>query len=245
MLWNPWHGCKKYSEGCLNCYVYRTDNRHDRDASEVKKNREFDKPICRKRNGEYKLQTKDIVYTCFTSDFFLEQADEWRKEAWAMIKERSDLRFLIITKRIERFGVSLPDDWKEGYDNVIICVTAENGRRAEQRLPIFLELPIKHKIIICEPLLSSIDLSPYLDGQIENVTVGGESGNNARICEYDWVLDIRRQCIEAGVSFNFKQTGAFFKKDGRVYHIERRFQHAQAKKAGINFKPNNKAATGK
>ena len=20
-IWNPWHGCVKYSEGCMNCYI--------------------------------------------------------------------------------------------------------------------------------------------------------------------------------------------------------------------------------
>ncbi|MEN6339375.1 MAG: DUF5131 family protein, partial [Clostridiaceae bacterium] len=30
--WNPWHGCHKYSAGCQNCYVYRMDDRHGKDA---------------------------------------------------------------------------------------------------------------------------------------------------------------------------------------------------------------------
>ena len=51
---------------------------------------------------------------------------------------------------------------------------------ADFRLPIFLKAPIKHKSIICEPLLEHIDLSPYLDkSQITEVVVGGESGNEA------------------------------------------------------------------
>jgi len=25
--WNPWHGCRKVSAGCVNCYVYRIDAR--------------------------------------------------------------------------------------------------------------------------------------------------------------------------------------------------------------------------
>ncbi len=237
MLWNPWHGCEKYSEGCMNCYVYRIDGRHERDASEVRKNKDFDLPVRRKRNGEYKLQGSGVVYTCFSSDFFIESADEWRKEAWAMIRERSDLDFLMITKRIKRFYVSLPDDWKDGYENVIICVTCENQRRADERLPFFLSLPIKHKQIICEPLLSAIDLSPYLNSRIEGVTVGGESGSRARICNFDWVLDIRSQCVAAGVPFHFKQTGARFVKDGKLYTIDRRFQHAQARKANIDYIP--------
>ena len=23
--WNPWHGCRKYSEGCANCYMFVLD----------------------------------------------------------------------------------------------------------------------------------------------------------------------------------------------------------------------------
>ena len=65
--------------------------------------------------------------------------------------------------------------------------------------------------------------------------VGGESGNEARECDYDWVLTIRRQCVEREVSFHFKQTGARFRKDHKLYHIKRRLQQAQARKAGIDF----------
>lgn len=43
-----------------------------------------------------------------------------------MIKERSDLNFMILTKRIERFFESLPNDWGDGYDNVYIGCTVEN-----------------------------------------------------------------------------------------------------------------------
>ena len=106
-----------------------------------------------------------------------------------MIAERNDLNFLIITKRPERFEVVLPWDWGEGYENVTVCVTCENQDRADFRLPIFKGLPIKHKMIICEPLLEKIDLSPYLDASIEGVIVGGESGNNARECCDRYVPD--------------------------------------------------------
>lgn len=237
MLWNPWHGCKKYSEGCMHCYVYRTDGKHDRDASEIKKNKDFDLPVRRKKNGEYVLNGSEIVYTCFTSDFFLDTADEWRKEAWQIINERSDLDFLIVTKRIERFYVSLPEDWHDGYENVTICTTVENSRRCTERLPFFNKLPIKHKQIVCEPLLERIDLSPYLNSSIEGVVAGGESGNQARPCRYEWILDIRNQCIQANVPFYFKQTGARFIKDGKEFRIERKNQHSQARKAGIDYYP--------
>lgn len=238
-IWNPWHGCQKISAGCQNCYVYRQDSKHDKDSSIVTKNADFDLPIRKNRKGEYKLQRdkEGIVYTCFTSDFFLDKADEWRQEAWDMIRTRSDLHFLFITKRIHRFYDCIPIDWGDGYDNVSICCTVENQDRADFRLPIFLKAPIKHKSIVCEPFLENIDLSKYLCPEIELVVVGGESGNEARICNYDWVLSIRGQCLNSQIPFHFKQTGAKFVKDGKFYRIERKFQHSQASKAKIDFKP--------
>jgi protein gp37 len=235
-LWNPWHGCHKISPGCQHCYVYRIDAQHGKDSSIVAKTGNFNLPLKRNRAGEYKLSGAETVYTCFSSDFFLEEADEWRPEAWRMIRLRSDLYFFIITKRIHRFHVGLPSDWGEGYDNVTICCTVENQERANYRLPLFLAAPIRHKSIICEPLLEAVDLSVYLSKNIESVTVGGESGNGARLCRYAWVLSIREQCRYAGVAFSFKQTGALFEKDGKVYQIPRQLQHAQAKKAGIDLR---------
>lgn len=107
---------------------------------------------------------------------------------------------------------------------------------ADYRLSIYKELPIKHKIIICAPLLEKLDLISYLDASVEEVSVGGESGSEARICEYDWVLDIRRQCMEKGVPFCFHQTGARLWKGGKLYRIRREFQHSQARRAGIDYK---------
>ena len=67
-------------------------------------------------------------------------------------------------------------------------------------------------------------------------SAGGESGNEARPCDYAWVLGLREQCMAADISFCFHQTGARFVKDGRMYRIHRRYQHSQARKAGINYK---------
>ncbi|SHF14767.1 DUF5131 family protein [Dysgonomonas macrotermitis] len=236
-LWNPWHGCHKLSEGCRNCYVYRGDAKRGIDSSVITQTKNFDLPVQKKRNGEYKIPSGSEVATCFTSDFFVEDADQWRVEAWRMIKERPDLKFLMITKRIDRLHVSLPDDWGDGYDHVTICCTVENQDRADYRLPIYKASPVKHKIIICEPILEYIDLQPYLGSWIEQVVVGGESGyQNLRVCNYDWVLAIRELCVKHGISFWFKQTGTLFQKEGHIYTINRRFQHSQARKAAINHK---------
>lgn len=237
--WNPWHGCTKISTGCSNCYVYRRDEEFGRDPATVRKTTTFDLPIRRRQSGDYVLSTSGgTVFTCFTSDFFHPDADEWREEAWGFMRERRDLNFFMVTKRPERFHVSLPDDWADGYDNVYICCTCENQEMADARLPVFLDLPIKHPSIICEPMLEAIDLEPYLElhgDRIEQVTCGGESGANARIFSYDWALSLREQCIKYNVNFRFKQTGSAFEKGGKLYLIKRREQVIQASKAGIDF----------
>ncbi len=180
----------------------------------------------------------EVVYTCMTSDFFLEEADDWRAEAWEMIRKRPDLHFAIITKRIARFPVSLPDDWGDGYDNVTIICTCENQEQADIRLPVFLNLPIQHREIIEEPMLGEIHIEPYLStGKIEQVTCGGESGEHARVCKFDWILQTRKQCVDSRVKFHFKQTGARFYKGDRLYSIDRKLQMVQAKKAGIDYAP--------
>lgn len=182
--------------------MFRRDAMYDKDSNIVTKTSTFNAPVKRTRDGSYKIQESGTVYACMTSDFFIEEADEWRKEAWSFIRERRDLNFCIITKRIERFEISLPDDWGGGYENVTICATCENQKQADERLPILLTLPIKHRRIIHEPMLEQIDIKKYLQsGKIEQVTCGGESGDNARPCNYDWILNTREQCLRTNTPF--------------------------------------------
>ncbi len=238
VMWNCWHGCTKLSAGCQNCYMYRRDSLYGKDSRIVSKTRAFHLPISRNRQGQYRIPAGQRVYTCFTSDFFLEEADAWRSEAWEMIRTRSDLEFFLITKRPDRFFVNLPKDWGEGYENVSISCTCESQYTADLRLPVFLELPIRHKSITHEPMLQKINIRKYLreyGNIIESVSCGGESGPGARPCDYAWVMDTMLQCVEFNVSFYFHQTGANFIKGGRAYTIERKYQHQQAEKAGINY----------
>ncbi len=238
-IWNPWHGCHKISPGCVNCYVYRRDESIGKDASIVSKTGDHNLPIKKNRKGQYKVTAEDgVVFTCMTSDFFLEDADEWRQGCWDMIRERQDLHFHIITKRIDRFEQCMPSDWGDGWDHVTICSTCENQDRTDHRLPILLSLPIKHREVICEPMLGEINMEKYLaTGLIEHVTCGGESGDKARPCDFRWIQEVRRECVRCGIPFTFKQTGAVFIKDGKIYHIERKLQIPQAKKSGYNYIP--------
>ncbi|MGM9574608.1 MAG: DUF5131 family protein [Oscillospiraceae bacterium] len=233
-MWNPWRGCHKYSPGCRYCYIHKGDAKRGTDTDKIVKTDNFYAPVARNKAGEYRMKSGQTVYLCFSTDFLIEEADGWRDECWQMIRERSDLHFIFLTKWIERFMKCIPDDWGDGYDNVTVGCTVENQDRADYRLPIFTELPIKHRNIICQPLIESVDLAPYLK-DVELVVVGGESDKNARPLDYAWVLKIREQCAAGGAHFQFRQCGTHFIKDGKTYTLNTRDLCSQARKANISF----------
>ena len=146
-IWNPWHGCIKVSEGCAHCYMYYLDCLIGKVGSEIYKTQRFGYPLQRRRGGGYKIRSGEQIRVCMTSDFFLEEADIWRDAAWQMMKERSDVRFFLLTKRPERVEKCLPSDWGEGWDNIFFNVTCENQYRATERIPILLNLPFKHCLL--------------------------------------------------------------------------------------------------
>jgi len=154
--WNPWQGCKKVSAGCQNCYMYRDKKRYGQDPSVVVRSKPptFNKPL------HWKEPAK--VFVCSWSDFFIEEADEWRGEAWEIIKKCPHLIFQILTKRPERIKQCLPEDWGEEYSNVWLGVTAENQEMADLRIPLLLEIPATIYFASCEPLLERIDIRQYL-----------------------------------------------------------------------------------
>ena len=220
--------------------MYRRDESIGKDPSIVQKTENFDLPVKILRSGKYKGRYKipfgSHIWTCFSSDFFHADADEWREDAWDMIHERSDCSFFMITKRPERIADHLPKNWGYGWEHVTIAVTCENQEMADKRLPVYLNIPMKHYSVMIEPMLSGVNLRQYLStGKIEDVNVGGESGPEARLCDFSWVLDVHDQCMDYGVGFYYHQTGARLLKDGREYRISREHQHEQAKKAGLDI----------
>lgn len=212
-MWAPWRGCHRYSEGCAHCYIHKGDAKRGVDTNLIVKTDDFNAPIERKKNGEYKIKPGSLVYVCFQTDFLIEEADEWRKECWRMIRERSDCNFLFLTKRITRFIDCIPSDWGNGYENVVVGCTVENQARADERLAVFDQLPIAHKNIIAQPLLEGINIEKHLGG-VELVLVGGEQDKDARPLDFNWVLDVWEQCKKHGVPFQFRQTGTHFTFDG-------------------------------
>ena len=127
-------------------------------------------------------------------------------------------RYQVLTKRPERVAAlngELP--WPS---QVWLGVSVESADYVH-RIDLLRETGAAVKFLSLEPLLGPL---PELNLQgIDWVIVGGESGPGARPMEEAWALDIRDQCLDAGVAFHFKQWGGVFKKrngrelDGRTW----------------------------
>ena len=117
---------------------------------------------------------------------------------------------------------------------MIIGCSVENQACADARLPVFCSTPVRHRNVICQPMLEKMDIEKYLP-YMELAVVGGESDHDARPLDFQWVLDVREQCRRQGARFNFRQCGTHFIKDGQTYTIPVRQLCAQARKAEIDL----------
>ena len=110
--WNPWIGCMKKSPGCKNCYMYRQMTRYKKDPKVVKRtsNGTFYKPLKLNKEVDKGIRTGNdrLVFTCSWSDWFNEEADDWRLDAWGVIRDSPNHTFQILTKLPERIQGNLP-----------------------------------------------------------------------------------------------------------------------------------------
>jgi len=237
-IWNPWHGCVRKSPGCANCYMFTLDARRGGDGSHIYKTANMRYPLQKNRDGSYKVKSGEQIRVCMTSDFFLEEADQWRSEAWNVMYERPDVVFFLLTKRPERVMECLPAAWGEGWENIFFNVTCENQQMADERMPLLMDLPFKHKGVMCAPFVGEVSLRKWLQtGKVEQVLCDGENYDGARPCHYEWVKRLRDECEEADVSFTFCGTGRRFYKDGRLYKLDDgNLQNRMAVKSGLSYK---------
>lgn len=228
---NFWYGCKKVSAGCKACYAERDMERYGKDFHIVTRAKGFDTPLSWKEPA--------LVFVNSWSDFFIKDSDEWRDDAWDIIRKTPHLTYQILTKRPENISHRLPRDWGRGWENVWLGISAENQEMANKRIPILLRLPSKIHFVSAEPLLGAIDLSLSgtfdWDTTISWLISGGESGYTPRLSDIDWFRSLRDQCVSAGVPFFFKQVGGSKKingawggdlLDGRVWHEFPNVEHA-------------------
>lgn len=234
---NPWIGCTKVGPGCDHCYAEKLDatgrfgpahwgpgvarrRTSPGNWAEVRKwNKKAPQTEFAGRKGFWP------VFTASLADVFdNEVPEEWRTELWQLMRECTNLTFIVVTKRIGNAAKMLPKDWGDGYPNVWLIATVVDQDEADRDVPKLLQVPAAVRGLSVEPMLGPMDLgsrgwlyrtpsSSIFEGRaaptVDWVIVGGESlpGGNARPMEDAWARSLSQQCADAGVAFHFKQLG--------------------------------------
>lgn len=62
VMWNPWRGCKKCSDGCKYCYIHKGDFKRNINTNEIVKTSDFNKPIERLKMETIKSNQVLYIY---------------------------------------------------------------------------------------------------------------------------------------------------------------------------------------
>lgn len=204
--WNPVTGCTKMSAGCAHCYA-ETMSRRLKAMGTPKYRNGFIVTLHKEALEEPKKWRKPrTIFVCSMSDLFHKDVPfEFIDKVIGVIKETPQHRYQLLTKRAERMKEYFLT--REVPNNVWIGVTVEmqSSKDRIDNLRSIKNAPIK--FLSCEPLLE--DLGELNLTGIDWIIVGGESGNQARPMQEEWVLNIQRQCKAANKAFFFKQWGTW------------------------------------
>ncbi len=209
-------GCTPVSEGCRNCYAKVIYERFGRDFGNVQVSFEAldrlarwkPKPPWKRMDSTRAYTERPMCFVCDTGDLFHDDVPAvFIEQAMDMMRGRSDVDWQVLTKRPLR----MLQWWKQspGYlpDNIWLGVSVENQARAEERVPLLLELPATVRVLSVEPMLGPVDLNQWLPW-LDWVICGGESGPRRREFDVTWALHLEWQCRGAGIPFFYKQGSA-------------------------------------
>jgi protein gp37 len=217
--WNPTTGCDRTSPGCDHCYAL-TLARRLKAMGNPKYQVDGDAATSGPGFGltlhedvlELPLHWRSpkLIFVNSMSDLFHPSVPEgFIERVFKVMADTPQHTYQILTKRSKRL-LDMADrlPWPA---NAWMGVTIESAtyrfRAAHLR-----KVPAATRFLSIEPLitrLGEIDLAG-----IDWVIVGGESGARARPLAYDWVVEIRDQCLKAEVPFFFKQWGGRTPKAG-------------------------------
>lgn len=245
--WNPLAmRCTPVSEGCEHCWHIRMADRlaknpaipDDRRAAYA--GEEAPILIGKELEAPLHLRKPSRIGVQFMGDLFHDDVaiDDLVDVFYVMAKAAAHT-FLLLTKRPSRmlsiFHGDLSSEFVRVFrsryqhhdpvritgNNLWLGITIENQARADERIPVLLQIPAAKRWVSIEPMLGAVDLRPYLHrgsfadpseiGKFYNpldwVVLGGETGPGARPMHPDWVRSVRDQCVGARVPFFFKQWG--------------------------------------
>lgn len=205
--WSLVSSCTRCGPGCRSCWALAMEKRFHKgiEGRVVTHSERLSIPLKRRKPTVYAVWN-DLFHETVPV-MFIEQVYE------AMFAAKQH-QYLILTKRPRRMRdvikiCHLPYVWH----GLTVC----NQREADEKIPVFLQVPGR-KLLSIEPMLGPIDiimaleefqpLNPDLSRKkspLDAVILGGETGPGARPMHPDWVRSIRDQCAAAGVPFCFKQ----------------------------------------
>lgn len=170
---NPWWGCSRISPGCRNCYADQLAHRWGHDVfhlggqHRMLSDATWRKPLKWNREAQ-EAGTPLRVFTASMGDVFEDhpQVTAARARLWELIDQTPWLRWQLLTKRPENVSAMVP--WKYTWpDHVWIGTSCEDQRRADERIPLLLQINAHVRFLSCEPLVEHVDLSPYLAGRTD------------------------------------------------------------------------------
>lgn len=219
MTWNPTTGCDRVSPGCDHCYALTMAKRlklagakaYQNDGDPRTSGPGFGLTLHPDRlNDPLKWRDPRVVFVNSMSDLFHAKVPfEFVQQVWATMAATPQHTYQILTKRpdrMARFSERLPL-----LPNVWLGTSVEDWDRLG-RLDQLGLVKAAVRFVSAEPLLGPLDLSFYLD-TFDWIIVGGESGPGARLCDLDWIRDIRDQVV-GHKAFFLKQLGGHPDKRG-------------------------------
>lgn len=253
-VWNPITGCLPISEGCDHCYAKRQARRF-KGRYGYPADDPFRVTVHWDRIEQPMHWIKSTsIFVCSMADLFHPDVPlNVTKDIFDVMRRSANMyghTFMVLTKRPKRMAEFIellvkdkgPDFRRWPMPFVWLGVTAENQKRADERIPILLQIPAAVRFVSVEPMLSEIDMRIVPCGACNHpgdvlnwpcpsckgrrfewpdwVICGGETGPGARPMHQDWVRSLRDQCVAASVPFFFKKWGDKMKYESDYYALE-------------------------
>jgi protein gp37 len=181
---NPWIGCTRVSAGCDNCYAAVSTparSMHIAWGPGEQRHRTADNTWAMPKRWNERHQAfyakhgrRQRVFCASLADVFDNQVPvEWRRDLFDLIELTPNLDWLLLTKRIGNVADMVREartwDWLLGRGNVWIGATIVNQEEADRDIPKLLATPARVRFLSMEPLLSEVDITPFLWGKHERV----------------------------------------------------------------------------